>query len=131
MQDRRVPLEVFVGRERELAQVADVLARVAAGQPWLVAIEGDPGMGKTTLARRCLAQVPGLKVLSARGDQAETDLEFGLVDQLLRASGDAFRPTVAAGEAVPIFGSPATPARSPAGADPSPFVPLLTRPALR
>jgi DNA-binding CsgD family transcriptional regulator len=108
VQDRRVPLEVFVGREGELAQVADVMARVAAGQPWLVAIEGDPGMGKTTLARRCLAQVPGLKVLTARGDQAETDLEFGLVDQLLRASGDASRPTVAAGEAVPNFGSPAT-----------------------
>jgi predicted ATPase len=108
VQDRRVPLEVFVGREGELAQVADVLARVAAGQPWLVAIEGDPGIGKTTLARRCLAQVPDLKVLSARGGQAETDLEFGLVDQLLRASGDASRPTVAAGEAVPIFGSPAS-----------------------
>jgi DNA-binding CsgD family transcriptional regulator len=108
VQDRRVPLEVFVGREAELAQVADVLTRVAAGEPWLVAIEGDPGMGKTTLARRCLAQVPGLKVLSARGDQAETDLEFGLVDQLLRASGGASQPTVATGEAVSIFGPPAS-----------------------
>ena len=98
VQDRRVPLQVFVGREAELAQVADVLARVAEGQPWLVAIEGDPGMGKTTLTRRALAQVPGLKVLSARGDQAESDLEFGLVDQLLRASGDASWPAAAAGE---------------------------------
>ena len=111
MQDRRVPLEVFVGREGELAQVADVLARVAAGQPWLVAIEGDPGMGKTTLARRCLAQVPGLKVLSARGDQTETDLDFGLVDQLLRASGDASRPMVAAGEGASATSSFAVGAR--------------------
>ncbi len=30
--------------------------------------------------RRCLAQAPGLKVLTARADQAETDLDFGLVD---------------------------------------------------
>jgi DNA-binding CsgD family transcriptional regulator len=111
VQDRRVPLEVFVGREGELAQVADVLARVAAGQPWLVAIEGDPGIGKTTLARRCLAQVPDLKVLSARGDQAETDLEFGLVDQLLRASGDASRPMVAAGEGASTTSSFAVGAR--------------------
>jgi DNA-binding CsgD family transcriptional regulator len=87
--DRQVPLDLFVGREAELAQVAEVVTRVEAGQPWLVAIEGDPGVGKTSLARRCLAQAPGLKVLAARAGQAETDLDFGLVDQLLRAAGDA------------------------------------------
>jgi DNA-binding CsgD family transcriptional regulator len=89
VRDRQVPLDVFVGRVAELARVAEVLARVEAGQPWLVAIEGDPGMGKTALARRGLAQATGLKVLSARGDQTETDLDFGIVDQLLRAAGDA------------------------------------------
>jgi len=52
VQHRQVPLDVFVGRVAELAWVAEVLTRVEAGQPWLVAIEGDPGMGKTTLARR-------------------------------------------------------------------------------
>ncbi|MBV9095603.1 MAG: ATP-binding protein [Streptosporangiaceae bacterium] len=66
MQDRKVPLDVFAGRAAELAQVAEVVTRVRTGQPWLVAIEGDPGMGKTTLARRCLAQATGLRVLSAR-----------------------------------------------------------------
>ena len=89
MQNRQVPFDVFVGRKAEFASVAEVLARVAAGQPWLVAIEGDPGAGKTALARRCLAGAPGLRVLSARADQAETDLDFGIVDQLLRAAGGA------------------------------------------
>ena len=89
MQNRQVPFDVFVGRTAELASVAEVLARVAAGQPWLVAIEGDPGAGKTALARRCLTGAPGLRVLSARADQAETDLDFGIVDQLLRAAGGA------------------------------------------
>jgi DNA-binding CsgD family transcriptional regulator len=89
VQDRQVPLDVFVGRVAELARVAEVLARVAAGQPWLVAIEGDPGVGKTSLARRCLAQAGGLRVLSARADQAESDLDFGIVGQLLRGAGDA------------------------------------------
>ena len=89
MQNRQVPFDVFVGRTPELASVAEVLARVAAGQPWLVAIEGDPGAGKTALARRCLTGAPGLRVLSARADQAETDLDFGIVDQLLRAAGGA------------------------------------------
>ena len=87
MQDRHVPLDLFVGRTEELARVTEVVTRVGAGQPWLVAIEGDPGVGKTSLARRCLAQAADLKVLSARGDQAETDLDFGLVNQLLRTAG--------------------------------------------
>jgi DNA-binding CsgD family transcriptional regulator len=91
VQDRQPPLDVFVGRAAELARVAEVIARVEAGQPWLVAIEGDPGVGKTALARRCLAEAQdaGLIVLAARAGQAETDLDFGLVDQLLRAAGGA------------------------------------------
>jgi DNA-binding CsgD family transcriptional regulator len=92
VQYRQVPLDLFVGRDAELVQVAEVVTRVGAGQPWLVAIEGDPGVGKTSMARRCLAQAPGLKVLAARADQAETDLDFGLVDQLLRAAGRIPQP---------------------------------------
>jgi ATP/maltotriose-dependent transcriptional regulator MalT len=92
VQDRQPPLEVFVGRTAELAQVADVRAQVEAGQPWLVAIEGDPGVGKTALARRCLAEAEsaGLRVLPARASQSEADLDFGLVEQLLRAAGVGF-----------------------------------------
>jgi DNA-binding CsgD family transcriptional regulator len=97
VQEQQVPLDVFVGRAGEFARVAEVVSRVEAGQPWLVAIEGDPGMGKTALARRCLTAVAGLRVLSARADQAETDLDFGLVDQLLRAADGAVRPVLAAG----------------------------------
>ena len=85
-----MPLDVFVGRAAELARVAEVVTRVEAGQPWLVAVEGELGMGKTALARRCLARTQRIKVLWARADQAETDLDFGIADQLLRAAGDAF-----------------------------------------
>jgi DNA-binding CsgD family transcriptional regulator len=98
VQDRRVPLEVFVGRAEELAGVAEVVTRVEAGRPWLVAIEGDPGVGKTALARRCLTEAAGLRVLSARGGQGEADLDFGLADQLFRAAGGAV-PVLPAGGA--------------------------------
>jgi DNA-binding CsgD family transcriptional regulator len=96
VQDGPPPLDVFVGRAAELARVSEVVTRVEAGQPWLVAIEGDPGVGKTALARRCLAQAADLRVLSARGGQAEADLDFGLVDQLLRAAGVVFEPVLPA-----------------------------------
>ena len=90
MRDGQPPLDVFVGRATELGRVAEVIARVEAGEPWLVSIEGDPGVGKSALARRCLAGALDLRVLSARADQAETDLDFGIVDQLLRTAGAAF-----------------------------------------
>jgi DNA-binding CsgD family transcriptional regulator len=96
VQNRQAPLDVFVGRAAELARVAEVFARVEAGQPWLVAIEGDPGVGKTSLARRCLAEADGLRVLWARAGQAETDLDFGVVGQLLRAAGAASPATATA-----------------------------------
>jgi len=108
VQDRRSPQGVFVGRVAELAQVTDVMAMVEAGQPWLVAIEGDPGVGKTALARRCLAGAGSvsLRVLAARAGQAEADLDFGLADQLLRAAGGASQlvaPPEGTGSAVSSF----------------------------
>src|SRR5262249_40482881 len=57
------------------------------------------------LARQGLAQAPGLKVLWARADQAETDLNFGIVDQLLRAAGGAAATVPAMGEAGPATSS--------------------------
>ena len=39
-----------------------------------------------------LAGAPGLRVLWARAGQAEAELDFGLVDQLLRAAGELSRP---------------------------------------
>jgi len=100
-----VPLDVFVGRAAELARVAEVVTRVEAGQPWLVAIEGELGMGKTALARRFLARASGIKVLWARADQAEADLDFGIVDQLLRAAGDALPTVPSTGGAGPAVSS--------------------------
>jgi hypothetical protein len=95
----------------EPARVAKVVSRVQPGEPWLVAIEGDPGVGKTSLARRCLAVAGGLRVLAARADQAETDLDFGLADQLFRAAGGVVPPVLPAGGAGPAASSFAVGAR--------------------
>jgi DNA-binding CsgD family transcriptional regulator len=78
--------DVFVGRTAELARLADVIARVRHGQPWLVTIEGESGVGKTALARRGLATGVGLTALWARADPAKTDLEYGIIGQLVRGA---------------------------------------------
>jgi hypothetical protein len=88
----------------ENAPVRLGLSRAEAGQPWLVAIEGDPGVGKTSLARRCLAGTDGLRVLWARASQAETDLDFGVVDQLFRTAGAVCPAAASPG----VTGSPAS-----------------------
>jgi AAA ATPase domain len=89
VQHRQAPLDLFVGRTAELKRMAEVVTRAEAGQPWLVAIEGVPAVGKTALARRCLAEATGLRVLSARAGQTEADLDFGVVEQLVRAAAGA------------------------------------------
>src|SRR3984885_3647467 len=109
VQDRRPPLEVFVGRAAELARMAQVVASVETGQPWLVTIEGEPGVGKTALARRSLAATgigtgsEGFRVLSARADQAEADLACGLADRWLGAAGAS--SSLAAPLAAPVGGT--------------------------
>jgi DNA-binding CsgD family transcriptional regulator len=77
--------DVFVGRRAELARFGDVMARVRRGQPWLLTIEGEAGVGKSALARQFVASAPGLTVVWARADQSESDLEYGVVGQFLRS----------------------------------------------
>jgi DNA-binding CsgD family transcriptional regulator len=76
--------DTFVGRQAELTRFNQVMGRVQQGQPWLVTIEGEAGVGKTALARQCVASCPGLTAWWARADQSESDFEYGLVGQLLR-----------------------------------------------
>jgi DNA-binding CsgD family transcriptional regulator len=79
---------VFVGRERELGALEQGLERARAGQPWLVLIEGPAGIGKTSLVEHFLAGARSVTVLRASGDLSESDLPFGVVDQLLRRAGE-------------------------------------------
>ncbi|HTT90665.1 MAG TPA: AAA family ATPase [Acidimicrobiales bacterium] len=76
--------DVFVGRRAELARFGDVMARVRQGQPWLLTVEGESGVGKSALARQGVASSPGVTVWWARADQSEHDLEYGVVGQLFR-----------------------------------------------
>lgn len=73
-----------VGRQGELAQLCAFVDSVHEGFAVLV-LRGAPGIGKTTLWRRCtaMARDRGLTVLAARPNAAELALSFsGLLDLL-------------------------------------------------
>lgn len=58
----------FVGRDQELSRIESLRSVVASGRRRLVVIEGEPGIGKTTLAARAAADGEGV-VLGGRCDE--------------------------------------------------------------
>jgi DNA-binding CsgD family transcriptional regulator len=76
----------IVGREAELASLNRFLE---SGMPRAFVLTGDPGVGKTTLweAGVDLARRRGLRVLSARGSGAETQLASAALIDLLDGVG--------------------------------------------
>jgi DNA-binding CsgD family transcriptional regulator len=79
----------FVGRSDELSVLTDGLRAAASGRATTVLLEGEAGIGKTTLIERFLTGVPSARVLRASGDESEADVRFAVADQLLRATGHA------------------------------------------
>ncbi len=82
----------FVGRQPELAALRAGLAAACAGVPGIVQIEGPAGIGKTALVTYFLDDPGGNVapvVLRASGEEAESLLEYGVIDQLARSAGPA------------------------------------------
>ena len=73
-----------VGRDAELASVRDFVSSVSGGASALV-LEGEAGMGKTTLWAEGVAhaRAAGLRVLEARPAESETALSFSGIGDLL------------------------------------------------
>ena len=90
------PAEVFVGRQQELAALAATLDEASAGQPRFVLIQGEAGMGKSSLIARFLADHPNKPVVTGSGEESEAYLPYGLVQQLA-ASGARISPDALAG----------------------------------
>ena len=76
----------LVGRDAELRALHTVLH---TPPPWAIVIDGEAGIGKTTLWRASLdALQPGPLVLSTRGTQAESALGFAGLTDILRTVPD-------------------------------------------
>ena len=77
----------IVGRDSEVARFERALAGARAGQPGVVLLVGPAGIGKTALWRHVLTpegSAGGAPVIVATGDEAEAELDYGIIDQLLR-----------------------------------------------
>jgi predicted ATPase len=94
--------------------VIRALIETAAHRGRLLALEGEPGIGKTSLISKAKARAneAGMQVLAARGSELERTFAYGVVRQL-------FEPFVArlrAEERAELLRGPATAIPIPASA---------------
>jgi DNA-binding NarL/FixJ family response regulator len=77
-----------VGRDSQLAVVASFLGPTA-GRPAALVIEGEPGIGKTTIVRAALEQASaaGLRLFVARPVAGELELPYAGIGDLLATIG--------------------------------------------
>ena len=75
---------MLLGRGEEQARLQVLLEHARSGVSGALILRGEPGIGKSALLRNAAAQADGMTVLSATGMEAESELPYsGLSDLLL------------------------------------------------
>jgi len=84
--ERRFEAETLIGREREFARLYDAWLEVRRRQPRIVALLGDPGVGKTTLSNAFVStcQMEGAAIVRAQAYDAERELPFAVLAELVK-----------------------------------------------
>ena len=96
------------GRDAELARIGLLLDAARSGRSGALAIVGEPGIGKTALLDAAVAMARGMLVMRARGVEAEAELPFAGLHELLASSMPAPSRPSALSEALrgrPLVGS--------------------------
>ncbi|MFF7475045.1 AAA family ATPase [Streptomyces sp. NPDC008092] len=73
----------FLGRTAELAAVRDVVGRADGGDGGVLAVRGEPGVGKTSLLRTALAVTGSARVSRIAAIESESDLQYAGLQLLL------------------------------------------------
>src|SRR6202521_2787096 len=74
---------MLVGRGEELARIAALLEHAQSGVSGALILRGEPGIGKSALLREALTPAEGMTILSATGIEAESELPFSGLSELL------------------------------------------------
>jgi DNA-binding CsgD family transcriptional regulator len=75
---------MLLGRDRERLRIDQSLAQARSGISAMLALVGEPGIGKTTLLSYAADRSAGMRLLQARGVESEAQVPFGALLELLR-----------------------------------------------
>jgi DNA-binding CsgD family transcriptional regulator len=75
---------VLLGRDRERRGIERVLARARSGASAVLALHGEPGIGKTALLDYAIAAADNMALLRARGAESEAQIPFAALLEVLR-----------------------------------------------
>ena len=85
---------MLLGREPERLALDRLLAEAREGRSGVLALVGEPGIGKTALLDYAAGRAEGMRVLRARGVEPEAEIPFAGLAELLR-------PALTALDAIP------------------------------
>lgn len=80
---------VFAGRAAELGALSAALSAVRAREPQVVMVQGEAGIGKSSLISEFLGGQHDLTSVAASGEAAEAVLPYGVIQQLAAAAAAA------------------------------------------
>ena len=70
------------GRQRECEELDRLLLRARGGQSGVLAVTGEPGVGKSALLGYAMASASGFHIARAAGVESEMELPFAALQQL-------------------------------------------------
>ena len=83
---------MLVGRDAQCVWIEHLLAEARAGRSNTLAIQGEPGIGKSAMLQHAVAASSGMRVLTAQGVESESELAFlGLADLVRPVSAELRR----------------------------------------
>ncbi|MDX6488618.1 MAG: hypothetical protein QOK13_1233 [Gaiellaceae bacterium] len=81
---------MLLGREEERLALDRLLGEARDGRSGVLALVGEPGIGKTALLEYTTERAEGMRVLRARGVESEAEVPFAGLAELLRPALAAF-----------------------------------------
>jgi DNA-binding CsgD family transcriptional regulator len=75
---------MLLGRADEQREIDQALTRARSGASAVLALAGEPGIGKTALLGYAAERAVGMRLLQARGIESEAQIPFGSLLELIR-----------------------------------------------